>query len=124
MFVKASLVVMVGKKLQYTGILCFFYFVNMNFEQKSRFVTDANPKNSGFSASMGPEIETFLQIFKRWIQYIGILFPKLFFPTVRKKCSSDGEKLFKFKAEGLEFAKFLRLLEQFIQTVKGQNNFL
>ena len=28
-----------------------------------------------------------------------------------------------FKAEGQEFAKFLRSLEQFIQTVKGQNNF-
>jgi hypothetical protein len=30
----------------------------------------------------------------------------------------------KFKAEGREFAKFLRSLEQFIQTVKkGQNKF-
>ena len=29
----------------------------------------------------------------------------------------------KFEAEGREFAKFLRSLEQFIQTVKGQNNF-
>ena len=29
----------------------------------------------------------------------------------------------KFEAEGQEFAKFLRSLEQFIQTVKGQNNF-
>jgi hypothetical protein len=29
----------------------------------------------------------------------------------------------KFKAKGIEFAKMLRLLEQFIQTVKGQNNF-
>ena len=28
-----------------------------------------------------------------------------------------------FEAEGQEFAKILRLLEQFIQTVKGQNNF-
>ena len=28
-----------------------------------------------------------------------------------------------FEAEGREFAKFLRSLEQFIQTVKGQNNF-
>ena len=28
-----------------------------------------------------------------------------------------------FEAEGWEFAKFLRSLEQFIQTVKGQNNF-
>ena len=32
------------------------------------------------------------------------------------------EKL-KFEAEGREFAKILRSLEQFIQTVKGQNNF-
>ena len=38
-----------------------------------------------------------------------ILLPKLFWPTVRKNCSSDRE--------------FLRSLEQFIQTVKGQNNF-
>ena len=53
----------------------------------------------------------------------GILLPKLFRPTVRKKCSSDREKLLKFEAEGREFAKFLRSLEQFIQTVKGQNNF-
>ena len=40
---------------------------------------------------------------------------------MRKNCSSDREKLFKF--EGREFAKFLRSLEQFIQAVKGQNNF-
>ena len=53
----------------------------------------------------------------------GILLPKLFWPTVRKNCSSDQEKLWKFKAEGREFANFLRSLEQFIQTVKGQNNF-
>ena len=33
------------------------------------------------------------------------------------------KKLLKFQAEGREFAKFLRSLEQFIQTVKGQNNF-
>ena len=42
---------------------------------------------------------------------------------MRKKCSSDREKLLKFEAEGREFAEFLRSLEQFIQTVKGQNNF-
>ena len=33
------------------------------------------------------------------------------------------EKNLKFETEGREFAKFLRSLEQFIQTVKGQNNF-
>ena len=32
------------------------------------------------------------------------------------------KKLLKFEAEGREFAKFLRSLEQFIQAVKGQNN--
>ena len=37
---------------------------------------------------------------------------------------SDREKILKFGAEGWEFAKYLRSLEQFIQTVKGQNNFL
>ena len=42
---------------------------------------------------------------------------------MRKNCSSDREKLLKFEAEGREFAKILRSVEQFIQTVKGQNNF-
>ena len=41
----------------------------------------------------------------------------------KKKCSSGLEKLLKFEAEGQEFENFLRSLEQFIQTVKGQNNF-
>ena len=47
----------------------------------------------------------------------GILLPKFCRPTVRKKCSSDREKVLKFKAENPEFAKSLRSLEQ---TVKGQ----
>ena len=54
----------------------------------------------------------------------GILLPKLFCPTVRKKCSSDLEKHLRYEAEGREFSNFLRLLDQFIQTVKGHNNFL
>ena len=41
----------------------------------------------------------------------------------KKKCSSDREKRLKFEAEGREFAKILRSIEQFIQTVKGKNNF-
>ena len=40
----------------------------------------------------------------------GILLPKSFWPTVRKNCSSDQESQ--------EFAKFLKSLEQFTQTVK------
>ena len=39
-----------------------------------------------------------------------------------EKKSSDREKRSKFEAKGQEFAKKLRSLEQFIQTVKGQNN--
>ena len=35
----------------------------------------------------------------------GILLPKLFWPTVRKNCSSDREKLLKSEVEGQEFAK-------------------
>ena len=42
---------------------------------------------------------------------------------MRKNCPSDSEKLLILDAEGREFAKFLGSLEQFIQTVKGQNNF-
>ena len=42
---------------------------------------------------------------------------------MRKNCSSDREKLMKFEAEGREFAKFLRSIEQLIQTVKRQNFF-
>ena len=45
--------------------------------------------------------------------YNVILLPKLFLPIVRKNCSSDREKLLKFEAEGREFAKILRSLEQF-----------
>ena len=41
---------------------------------------------------------------------------------MRKNCSRDQEKLLKFEAEVREFLKLLRLLEQFIKTVKGQNN--
>ena len=42
---------------------------------------------------------------------------------MRKNCSSDRGIILKVEAEGREFAKLLRSLEQFIQTVKGQNNF-
>ena len=42
---------------------------------------------------------------------------------MRKNCSSDREKLLKFEADSREFAKFMRSLEQFIQTMEGQDNF-
>ena len=40
-----------------------------------------------------------------------------------KKKSIDRERLLKFEAEGRDFEEFLRALEQFIQTLKGQNFF-
>ena len=42
---------------------------------------------------------------------------------MRKNCSSDRENNLKFEAEGQEFPKILRSQEQFVQTVKGRNNF-
>ena len=63
--------------------------------------------------------------------YFGILLPKLFWPTVRKNCSSDREKLLKFEAESREFSKFLRSIysnsersEQFLVTECFFNLFL
>ena len=53
----------------------------------------------------------------------GILLPKLLRPTMRKNCSSNPDFFLKFEAEGQEFTKFLKSLEQFTQTVEGQNNF-
>ena len=37
---------------------------------------------------------------------------------MRKKCSSDRENLLKFEAEGREFAKILRSVEQFFEQWK------
>ena len=39
----------------------------------------------------------------------GVSIPQLFWPTVRKKCSSDREFFLKFEAEGWEFAKFFEI---------------
>ena len=42
-----------------------------------------------------------------------VFFPKLFWLSVRKNCSSDQEKLLEFEAEGWELEKKkLRSLEQ------------
>ena len=46
----------------------------------------------------------------------GLLWEKIVLKT--------RERLLKFEAEGQEFANFLKSLEQFVGTVKGQNNFL
>ena len=48
---------------------------------------------------------------------------KIVLTYCEKKLFYWSRKLLKFEAEGQEFAKFLRSLEQFIQAVKVQNNF-
>ena len=45
---------------------------------------------------------------------------KIVLTYCEKKISCDRENLLKFKAEGQEYAKVMRSLEQFIQTVKDQ----
>ena len=42
---------------------------------------------------------------------ICIFFPKLFWPSVRKNCSSNWEPLLKFEAEGGEFDFFFLFLQ-------------
>ena len=56
---------------------------------------------------------------------IGILFPKLFWPTAlwEEIVLVIEIIFFEFQAEGREFANFLRSLEQFLLTVNSQTNF-
>ena len=51
----------------------------------------------------------------------GILFPKLFSPSVRKKCSSDPEK---FEAEGQEFLKFFEITRTIYSNCERSDQFL
>ena len=74
--------------------------------------------------------KVFLSIQVLWMSWIWYCVTIVFcyqncsdLSTLRKNCSSDREKLLKFKAVGGEFENILRSFEQFIQTVKGRNNF-
>ena len=53
----------------------------------------------------------------------GILLSKLFWPTVRKNCPSDRDIFLRYETEDRKFARFLKSIELFIQTVTGQNNY-
>ena len=48
-----------------------------------------------------------------------VFFLNLFSPTVKKIVPGIDKN---FEAEDQKFAKFSKLVEQFFQTVKGQNN--
>ena len=60
-------------------------------------------------------------MFGKWLKKFMKIFRKMV--ICYQNCSSDWEKRLKLEAEGREFANFLRSLEQFIQTVKGQKIF-
>ena len=61
---------------------------------------------------------------KLWVKIKNTIFQKKKFIFYNNSLRShDREKLLKFEAEGLEFIKILRSPEQFVQTVKAQNNF-
>ena len=55
-----------------------------------------------------------ISVFAKKEEKNGILLPKLFCPTVRKKCSSDQEKRLKFEAEGREFTKKIEIKIQIV----------
>ena len=58
-------------------------------------------------SSIESNLEIYIITGKKYEKYKnGNLLPKLFWPTVRKYCSSVREKLLKFEAEGQEFSKF------------------
>ena len=54
----------------------------------------------------------------------GILLPKLFWPTVRKNCSSDWEKILIFEAEGREFAKKFEITRTIYSNSERSEQFL
>ena len=54
----------------------------------------------------------------------GILLPKLFWSTVRKNCSTDQEKVLKFKAEGREFEIFFEIIRTINSSSERSENFL
>ena len=111
----------------------FFVLFPTLFERKYKFFVlsaaySSNPKVTKMEGERKKDFfitdcANLLHSSTYWIDNNGILSPKLFWPTVRKNCCSDRKKLLKFEAEGREFAKVLRSLEQFVQIVKAQNNF-
>ena len=131
-FGSVSILTVLKKEIQNFFLLISFYI----FTQKRQFKFSLSCNLFLHMCKIGISISQFVKNwqkiavwicpqFRNWEQIFprpgwnGILLPKLFWPTY---CSSNREKLLKFEAEGREFAKILRSLEQLIQTVKGQKN--
>ena len=71
--------------------------------------------------------ENMLQKESGWKEKTGILLPKLFWPTVRKNCSSDREKLWNSRLktknmQNFEITRTIYLLKQWnVRTIFGKN---
>ena len=92
-----------------------------NIKKKTNKTTAVPNKINKFLAEMrslnSETLPGWLGSFKPTLITIQVSLPKnqhfatkIFWPTVRKKCSSDREKLLNFEAESREFSKFLRSL--------------
>ena len=81
------------------------------------------PYQNDRTQRMNSKSKKMLEKYFLFLRIYGILFTKLFWPTVKKICSSEQQIFLKFDTEGREFAKFLRSLDQFFRKVKGENNF-
>ena len=119
----------------------FFYFICRSISQFSIKIGHSQ-SNMGYNigrlvykismiipATIG-SFDTRFQIQLRFFPQAMCSWKKWYFVTKnfftyceKKKILEFWEKLLKCKAEDQEFAKFMRSLQQFIQTVKGQNNF-
>ena len=103
-------------------ILFWPFTVWINCSRDLKNFANSQPSASNFKRFFSITRNIFLTVGLNNVGNKIPLLPKLIWPTVRKYCTSDWEKLLKFEAEGREFANSMRSLEQFIQTVKGQNN--
>ena len=104
------------------GLSTFFNCNNISWQGKRNL--SSSLRNSAAAAVHGSLFfffPTFWYFFFQKCSVRDILLPKLFWLTVRKNWNS------RLKAENLQkfakICKILRSLEQFIQTVKGENNF-
>ena len=91
----------VFKSAEFCGQFINLTFLSLHFTPQ----IELNERLEGTESS-----QKFIQVIFHFCFAInGILLPKLFCPIVRKKCSSDQEKLLKFEAEIFEFTRTIYL---------------
>ena len=97
---------------QHSTALCsiFIYFIWFNLSFNKLFIVYV-----WITYKVQNRFGKFVLNYILFIVSTSWLLPKLLWPTVRKRCFSDWEKLLKLEAEGLEFSNFLGLLEQLLK---------